>query len=82
MIDDETRKALETHIAVQLAVLPRRHFRAIGAPHGGDDSRAEVARALVDSMAFPFTITRSGDKAEALKIPAPTDGRKSWADKL
>lgn len=82
MIDEETRKALETHIAVQLAILPRRHFRAIGASHGGDDSRGEVARALVQSMAFPFHITRSGDSAEALKIPGPTDGRKSWADKL
>lgn len=82
MIDDETRKALETHIAVQLAVLPRRHFRAIGAPHGGDANRAEVARALVQSMAFPFTITRSGERAEAPTIPGPTDGRKSWADKL
>lgn len=82
MIDEDTRKALETHIAVQLAILPRAHLRAMAAPHGGDASRAEVARRLAESLAFPFTITRSGARAEAPTIPGPTDGRRSWADKL
>lgn len=82
MIDEDTRKALEIHITVQLAVLPRRHFRAMAAPHGGDDSRRAIAQALVNSFAFPFTITPSGERIAAPTTPGPTDGRKSWADKL
>lgn len=80
MIDDPTRQALETHLAVQLAIMPRARFRDLARPHGGDDARAALAAQLTASLAFAFDITPSGARGEALKIPAPTDGRKSWAD--
>lgn len=80
MIDAETLAALETHIAVRLAVTPKARFRELAQAHGGDEARRRLARELAASLAGPFDVTADTHIREAPTIPAPTDGRKSWAE--
>lgn len=80
MIDPETRQKLETNIAVRLAVIPSARFRALAAPHGGDAARHAVARDLAEAIARAFDVTPDTRPRPAPTIPAPTDGRKSWAE--
>lgn len=80
MIDAETLAALETHLAVKLAVLPKARFRELAQAHGGDEARRRLARELAASLAGPFEVTTDNRVREAPTIPGPTDGRKSWAE--
>lgn len=75
MIDDETRKALETHLAVQLARVPRFRLRELAKPHGADAARHAVAEDLTASLAFPFDIKASGAAAVAPSTPGMRPAR-------
>lgn len=80
MIDDETLAALETSLAVKLAVLPSARFRELAQRHGADDARKRLAKELAASLAGPFDITPRAIREPGITIPGPTDGRISWAD--
>ncbi|MFN7178359.1 hypothetical protein [Hyphomonas sp.] len=80
MIDAETLAALETHLAVRLAVTRKSRLRELAQPHGADAARKALARELAASLAGPFDITPSATRAPGITIPGPTDGRASWAD--
>ena len=80
MIDPETLAALETHVTVRLAVIPKARFRELAGPHGGDTARRRLAQELAASLAAPFDVRPAAPSTSAPTIPGPTDGRKSWAE--
>jgi hypothetical protein len=80
VIDDDTRAALEIHLAVQLAVMPASRFRALAKPHGADDARKALARDLAASLAAPFNVTPRTGRDASFSTHGPSDGRTSWAE--